>query len=165
MCRRVRAYVSGSHIWQQSVYRLVTGSDDCSVHVWSPFTARTLNTVDGLRVLTGHTSTVQCVVIDDRRQRIVSGSADRTVRVWKYPHDDGNNDGDCMCIVLAAHPYAPRPLLSTMHTHLVVCQHYVADETTSSSYMAGGLNYDVYVWDMRAAALVYEPIADQTRER
>lgn len=147
-----------------NVYRLVTGSDDCTVHVWSPFTARTLNTGDGVRVLTGHTSTVQSVVIDDRRQRILSGSADRTVRVWKYLHG-GSNDGDCMCIVLAVHPYAPRPLLSTVHAHLVVCQHYVADETTFSSYMAEGLNYDVYVWDVRAAALAYEPIANQTRER
>lgn len=54
--------------------RIVSGSDDTTMKIWSAVTGRCL------RTLQGHTGGVWCSEFDG--QTIVSGSTDRTLRVW-----------------------------------------------------------------------------------
>ena len=54
--------------------RIVSGSHDSTVRVWSAATGLLSD------VLKGHTDSVRCVAIDG--EKIASGSDDRTVRVW-----------------------------------------------------------------------------------
>ena len=54
--------------------RVVSGSNDGTVNVWSAETGKLLHT------LAGHDFEVQSVAMDG--SRVVSGSSDKTVKVW-----------------------------------------------------------------------------------
>ncbi|CAK5022757.1 unnamed protein product [Meloidogyne enterolobii] len=56
--------------------RLVTGSDDCTLRVWS------VGTGECTQVLTGHTGGVWALQLSEDGKIAISGSTDRTVRVW-----------------------------------------------------------------------------------
>lgn len=56
---------------------LVTGSDDCSVRIWTTTTADTRC----LAVLKGHEKYITCVSLE--QNYVVSGSADKTIRKWE----------------------------------------------------------------------------------
>jgi WD40 repeat protein len=60
-------------------YRLVTGKQDGTVCVWNVRTGECTHT------LKGHTSDVYCVAFDGTT--IVSGSDDKTVRIWRAPYN------------------------------------------------------------------------------
>ena len=55
---------------------IVSGSSDNSVRVWDASTGAQL------KVLNGHTATVNSVAFSPDGTRIVSGSTDKSVRVW-----------------------------------------------------------------------------------
>lgn len=55
---------------------IVSGSNDCKIKVWNPWTG------ECLRTLVGHDSLVRALSFDPRTGRLVSVSYDRTVKVW-----------------------------------------------------------------------------------
>ena len=56
--------------------RIVTGSDDCTLRVWSAATGRCT------QVLSGHTGGVWALQLSADGKMAISGSTDRTIRVW-----------------------------------------------------------------------------------
>ncbi|CAN8068520.1 unnamed protein product [Agarophyton chilense] len=81
--------------------RVVSGSDDRTVRVWSVSNGRQLS------VLSGHEHWVKCVTLSADGTRVASGSDDRTVRVWSVR--DGRqlgvlsgHEGWVRCVALSA---------------------------------------------------------------
>ena len=66
-------------------HMLATGSYDATIKIWD------LRSGECIRTLTGHTSGVRCLQFDDNR--LISGSIDRTLRVWNWRSPLGNRDG------------------------------------------------------------------------
>lgn len=64
--------------------KLVSGSHDKTVRVWS------LESGECLRTLAGHTGSVKCVCVTGDGKHVVSGSTDKTVRVWAL------DSGECV---------------------------------------------------------------------
>lgn len=64
---------------------LATGSYDATIKIWD------LRSGQCMRTLTGHTSGVRCLQFDDNR--LISGSIDRTLRVWNWRSPLGSRDG------------------------------------------------------------------------
>ena len=68
--------------------RVISGSSDNTLRVWDVETkeiprtlpARNFETKDSLTVLQGHHDTVRAIVVSN--SRVISGSADNTLRVW-----------------------------------------------------------------------------------
>ena len=67
-------------------FRIVSGSNDCTLRVWCCQTGQLLQT------LTGHTGGVWSSQLKDNL--LISGSTDRTVRVWRI------DTGECVFILL-----------------------------------------------------------------
>ncbi|KND00858.1 uncharacterized protein SPPG_03962 [Spizellomyces punctatus DAOM BR117] len=97
---------------------LVTGSYDYSIRVWNT------DTMECIKVLTGHTRCVRGIHVDD--SKIISGSMDRTLRIW--------NLKTFQCIrVLEG------------HTAGVVCLHF-NDKILAS----GSVDGSIRVWNLGA---------------
>jgi WD40 repeat protein len=56
--------------------QIISGSWDKTIKVWNLETGKELDT------LTGHTDSVQAVVVTPDGQRIISGSWDNSLKVW-----------------------------------------------------------------------------------
>ena len=56
--------------------RVITGSQDSSIRVWS------LTGDECLACYEGHTGSVLCIAMSCDRESAISGSEDKTVRVW-----------------------------------------------------------------------------------
>lgn len=75
----------------------MTGSKDATILIWDMLDASSRNAAG---LLQGHEGWVNCLALcGDNDERLVSGSGDKTVRVW-----DWNNSGDCL-FVLHAHSH------------------------------------------------------------
>ncbi|CAG0897156.1 unnamed protein product [Cyprideis torosa] len=91
---------------QFSGHRIVSGSDDKTLKVWSAITGKCL------RTLTGHTGAVWSSQMSG--SIVVSGSTDRTLKVW-----DADN-GDCIHTLVG-------------HTSTVRCMHLHGNKVVSGS--------------------------------
>ncbi|VDB88332.1 unnamed protein product [Peniophora sp. CBMAI 1063] len=61
----------------QTSSRLVSGSDDCTLIIWSTLTAKALG-----KPYTGHRDWIRAVLFTEDGQKIISGSDDKSIRVW-----------------------------------------------------------------------------------
>ena len=91
--------------------------------------------------LKGHTSHVRCVTFSPDGKRIVSGSYDRTIRIW---------DLQTGCLVM-------KPL--KMHTGGVYCVTFSPDGTQLAS---GGLDLTVLLWNAMTGRLAAKPFQGHT---
>jgi hypothetical protein len=73
--------------------RVLTGTDDNEVRLWSLRTGRST------RVLKGHTGPVWCVAWSADKRRAVSGSNDTTIRLWDI------NTGECLRVLTGHRRY------------------------------------------------------------
>lgn len=64
----------GVYCLQYDDQKIVSGLRDNTIKIWDR------NTLQCIKVLTGHTGSVLCLQYDDKA--IISGSSDSTVRVW-----------------------------------------------------------------------------------
>ena len=80
------AYYVESLIYAHKRDEIITGSWDHTIRIWSWAKDETSSTSRSSRVLRGHTSWVMCLLLippmDDDEERLLSGSADQTLRVW-----------------------------------------------------------------------------------
>ena len=65
--------------------RLVSSSKDSLLKVWD------LQTQHCVETLVGHRNEIWCFDIDEKESRIVCGSSDDKLRVWKIPEDEKSN--------------------------------------------------------------------------
>lgn len=84
-------------------FRVVSGSDDCTLKVWCALTGKLLHT------LVGHTGGVWASQLKDNI--VISGSTDRSVRVWNI------DTGECIHI-LTGHTSTVRCL--ALHSNIVI---------------------------------------------
>lgn len=84
-------------------FRVVSGSDDCTLKVWCALTGKLLHT------LVGHTGGVWASQLKDNI--VISGSTDRSVRVWNI------DTGECIH-VLTGHTSTVRCL--ALHSNIVI---------------------------------------------
>ena len=66
------------HTIKKVYIAIVSGSVDSTVRVWD------VETGEELSVLTGHLDTVTSVAFRPGRKQIVSGSFDKSIKVWRY---------------------------------------------------------------------------------
>ncbi|KDQ10541.1 hypothetical protein BOTBODRAFT_115618 [Botryobasidium botryosum FD-172 SS1] len=85
--------------------RIISASDDHSIHIYSPFTG------EQIRVLEGHTGGVWALAYHDT---LVSGSTDRTVRIWdlgtgKNTHVFGGHTSTVRCLAVVRPTWVDSP--------------------------------------------------------
>lgn len=102
--------------------RLVTGSTDASLRVWSAALDDPLQTLDG------HDGTVAGVASHPSEPLVASASYDETVRVWTLDADDS-------------------PVVLSGHSGNVTTVAFVAESTVVS----GGLGDEMVVWGLDSA--------------
>ncbi|KAK8526500.1 hypothetical protein V6N13_017528 [Hibiscus sabdariffa] len=132
---------------------LYSGACDRSILVWERESSGTTGGDDGewrmvlLGALRGHTKAILClaVVMD----LVFSGSADRTVRVWRRATDKNYH---CL-VVLEGHT---RPVKCLTAAAVEECNNTtteeVASETITCMVCSGSLDYDIKVWKVSAPA-------------
>ena len=112
---------------------MVSGADDGTLRVWNVPTRTTKRTLEGLRkpatgeamlVLIGHSDCVRSVAFSPDGTRVVSGSSDKTVRIWNV------NTGEMERVLEG-------------HTDLVFSVAFSPDGTHVISRTAD----DVVIWD------------------
>ena len=81
---------------------------------------------------TGHTATIRCLQVFDEGRSLISGSKDRSLRIWRL---DGNEEE---MTVLRGHPGTVR--------HVRVC---------GDVAVSGGYDGDVRMWDIRAGRCLH----------
>lgn len=101
-------------------WNVVSGSDDCTVRVWSAVTK------EQQHVLRGHTSGVRAVAFTLNDSRIVSAGGDGTIRVWDA------ETGGCGAVL-------------TGRTEGINALAIVPDATR---VLSAGVDGKIYVWDM-----------------
>lgn len=57
---------------------IVSGSNDCKIKIWDPWTG------ECLRTLSGHEGLVRALCFDPKIGRLVSVSYDKTIKVWDF---------------------------------------------------------------------------------
>ncbi len=57
---------------------LISASWDTTIKLWQ------MSTGEEVGVLTGHTDSINCMALDLRANKIVTGSRDRTIKLWSY---------------------------------------------------------------------------------
>jgi len=65
--------------------KIISGSDDNTIKIWNLNTGnyfQALITYNYLQTLKGHTNTVKSLCITTDNQKIISGSADKTIKIW-----------------------------------------------------------------------------------
>ena len=68
---------------------ILSGSVDTSIRVWG-FSKPALANFEELAVLHGHTGSINCLAVGNENNLFVSGSADATVKVWRFDIVDGS---------------------------------------------------------------------------
>ncbi|XP_065838229.1 F-box/WD repeat-containing protein 7-like [Oscarella lobularis] len=135
--------------------KIVSGSDDTTLKIWSALTGKQL------RTLTGHTGGVWCAQFDGNT--IVSGSTDRTLKVWNGEtgnciHTLHGHSSTVRCMAMHGQTVVSGSRDATLRvwdivtsqcTHVLVghmaavrCVQYDGKKVVSGSY-----DYTVKVWD------------------
>ncbi|GMI74946.1 hypothetical protein like AT1G24130 [Hibiscus trionum] len=132
---------------------LYSGACDRSILVWERESGGTTGGDDGewrmvlLGALRGHTKAILClaVVMD----LVFSGSADKTVRIWRR----GTDRSHCCLVVLEGHTKAVKCLTAAVDE----CNNTVnttteegGSETISCTVCSGSLDYGIKVWQVSA---------------
>ncbi|TXG50821.1 hypothetical protein EZV62_023345 [Acer yangbiense] len=114
---------------------LFSGGSDRSIVVWVWEREVNANHMGFLEALWGHTGAVLCLInVDDDDLTLVSGSADRTVRIWQRGKESGYR---CM-IILQGHE---KPVKSLVAVQRGECNGVV-------SVCSGSLDGEIKVWDV-----------------
>ena len=100
---------------------LISGSYDNCLKIWD------IKTGQCKKTLTGHTDSVLCLQFD--HEKIISGSADKTIRIWNF-------EGVCLNELVG-------------HKGSITCIHF-----DSQRIISGSLDFDIKFWDIKTGLCV-----------
>lgn len=170
-------------VWALAAHEnlLVSGSTDRTVRIWDLQTGRCLH------VFGGHKSTVRCLTIvkpewttyseTGEREKwpkhsvVVTGSRDRTLRVWRLPKHRGSRESQ----INADHSDLPDPSLNPYHLHLLSGHSHTVRTLAARgrTLVSGSYDSTLRVWDISTGRLmhilyghskeVYSVVLDMTR--
>ncbi|KAE9385238.1 WD40 repeat-like protein, partial [Gymnopus androsaceus JB14] len=146
---------------------LVSGSTDRTVRIWDLQNGRCLH------VFGGHASTVRCLVIVKpewithsetgerekwpKRTVVVTGSRDRTLRVWRLPKHDESREIESRVLQMPDQSDFPDPSLNPYHLHLLSGHSHTvrALAARGRTLVSGSYDSTVRVWDIPTGRLVH----------
>ncbi|PAV17406.1 WD40 domain containing protein [Pyrrhoderma noxium] len=131
--------------------RVVSGSPDKCIRIWSTTTCRLISTSSKghvqyfrlISILKGHSASVTAVTYSPDGSRIVSGSEDNTIRVW-----DAKN---------SRHRLVCRPI--TGHTDRVSSVSFSPD---GKQILSGSYDKTIRIWDASTGNLLFGPFWGHT---
>jgi len=95
---------------------LASGSQDCSVKLWSPINASSSSAqFKCARTLRGHSGSIISLIFSANTRRLISDSADNRIKVWNV------ETGDCLH-TLESHSYGVMSLI--LHLNEIVTSSY-----------------------------------------